>query len=66
MEERIEIRKLVSIREALKIIPVSREALYRRIKEGRFPCWRFGKKILVDPDEILSLMRQSCDTDTKD
>ena len=50
-------RKLLSVREALKIIPVSREGLYRRIKEGQFPCYRFGRKILVDPDEILSLMR---------
>ena len=49
--------KPVSVREALKSIPVSREAFYRKLKKGEIPCWRFGKKILVDVDEVLAAMR---------
>ena len=49
--------KPVPVSEALKIIPVSREAFYRKLKKGEIPCWRFGKKILVDVDEVLAAMR---------
>ncbi|MCA9423377.1 MAG: helix-turn-helix domain-containing protein [Nitrospira sp.] len=50
-------QKLVPVPEALKIIPVSREALYRKLKSGKFPHYRFGAKIMVCPDEILASMR---------
>ncbi|NIV94803.1 helix-turn-helix domain-containing protein [candidate division KSB1 bacterium] len=49
--------KPVSVSKALKEIPVSREALYRKLKRGELPCYKFGKKILVDIDEILAAMR---------
>ncbi|MDR4485305.1 MAG: helix-turn-helix domain-containing protein [Nitrospirales bacterium] len=50
-------QELVSVPDALKIIPVSREALYRKLKSGKFPHYRFGAKIMVCPDEILASMR---------
>ena len=48
---------LLSVRDALKIIPVSREALYRKLKRRELPSYRFGAKVLVDLDEILRAMR---------
>jgi len=48
---------LKSVKEALKIIPVNREAFYRKLKNGELPCLKFGKKILVDIDEVLAVMR---------
>jgi excisionase family DNA binding protein len=47
----------VSVKEALKCIPVSREAFYRKLKKGEIPCWKFGNKILVDVRECLEAMR---------
>ncbi|MDR4495117.1 MAG: helix-turn-helix domain-containing protein [Nitrospirales bacterium] len=49
--------KPVTVPEALKVIPVSREAFYRKLKKGELPCWRFGKRILVDVNQILEAMR---------
>ena len=37
---------------------ISREGLYRKIKSGVLPSYRFGKKILVNPEEIFEAMRQ--------
>ena len=48
----------VTVAEALKVLPLSREAFYRRLKNGELPCFRFGRKILVDVNEILHAMRQ--------
>jgi len=48
----------VTVPEALKVIPVSREAFYRKLKKGELPCWRFGKRILVDVNQCLEAMRQ--------
>lgn len=48
----------VDVREALKTIKVSREAFYKKLKSGELPSYRFGKKYLVDVDEILTVMRQ--------
>ena len=50
--------KPVTVPEALKVIPVSREAFYRKLKNGELPCWRFGKRILVDVNQCLEAMRQ--------
>jgi len=50
--------RLMPIKEALKIIPVSREAFYRKLKSGELPSYRLGRKILVDVGEIKSVMRQ--------
>ena len=50
--------KPVTVPEALKVIPVSREAFYRKLKKGELPCWKFGKRILVDVNQCLDAMRQ--------
>ncbi len=50
-------RNLRPVKEALKIIPVSREAFYRKLHSGELPCYRFGRKILVDVEECLRAMR---------
>ena len=39
---------LLSVPDALKIIPVSREALYRKLKNKELPSYRFGGKVLID------------------
>jgi len=48
---------LRSIPEALKVLPVSREAFYRKLKSGALPSYRFGAKVLVDLHEVLAAMR---------
>ncbi|GJL65108.1 MAG: hypothetical protein NPIRA05_00790 [Nitrospirales bacterium] len=50
--------KLVPVTEALKVVPVSRPAFYAKLKKGELPSYHFGRKILVDVDEVLTAMRQ--------
>lgn len=50
----------VTISQALKEIPVSREALYRKLKRGELPHYKFGGKVMVDVQEILAAMRKGC------
>ena len=50
--------QLMSVAQALEILPVSREFLYRQIKIGRVPSYRLGRKVMLDLSEVLSAMRQ--------
>ncbi|MCA9466491.1 MAG: helix-turn-helix domain-containing protein [Nitrospira sp.] len=50
--------RLSSVKEVLKVLPVSREGLYRKIKSGEIPSYRFGAKILLNVDECLAAMRK--------
>jgi len=47
----------VTVSEALKVIPVSREFFYRAIKSGKLPSYRLGRRVLVDVNECLAAMR---------
>ncbi|MCA9469948.1 MAG: excisionase family DNA-binding protein [Nitrospira sp.] len=49
--------KLIPVSEALKMLSVSREAFYRRIKSGDIPSYKFGRKVLLNIDEVLEAMR---------
>ena len=37
---------------------ISREGFYAALKNGSLPCYRFNRKILVDPSEIFDAMRR--------
>lgn len=39
---------------------ISREALYKALQNGTLPSYRFGKKWLIDPEEILAALRGHC------
>ena len=49
--------QLISVKEALRRIPVSREGFYKKLKTGELPSWRFGRKVLVDVNRCLEAMR---------
>ena len=59
MEENSKQPKPVPVGEALQYFnhKISREAFYRKLKTGELPSYRFGRKILVDVNEILAAMR---------
>jgi len=50
-------RRYLSVKEALTVLEVSREALYKKLKSGELPHFKFGRKILIDLDEVLATMR---------
>ena len=50
--------KLKTIREAAAMLNVSESALYRKIQADEIPAYRFGRKVLVDLREVLSVMRR--------
>ncbi len=49
--------KPIPVSEALKLLPINRETFYRKLKAGEYPYFRFGRRILVDIDEVLLAMR---------
>lgn len=59
MERNTKQPKPIPVGEALEYFDhkISREAFYRKLKSGELPSYRFGRKILVDVDEILAAMR---------
>ena len=50
--------KLQTIKEAAQLLNVSESALYRKIQADEIPAYRFGRKVLVDLREVLSVMRR--------
>jgi len=52
---------LQTVKEALEVIPVSREAFYKKLKSGELPSYRLGRRILVDIEECREAMRQKKD-----
>ena len=51
--------QLMPVKDALKVILVSREALYKKLKSGELPSYRLGRRILVDVEECKAAMRQN-------
>jgi excisionase family DNA binding protein len=48
---------LRSVKEGAAELNVSTFALYRRIKNGDIPAYRFGRKVLIDLQEVKEAMR---------
>ena len=48
---------LASVKAAAAHLAVSPDALYVRIRLGQIPHYKFGRKILVDLDEVRAALR---------
>lgn len=48
---------LRSVKEGAVELNVSTFALYRRIKSGDIPAYRFGRKVLIDLQEVKEAIR---------
>ena len=58
--------RLKTIREAAQLLNVSASGLYRKIQTDEIPAYRFGRKVLVDLREVLTVMRRDAqDQDTE-
>jgi len=53
--------RLMPVKDALKVIPVSREAFYKKLQTGELPSYRLGRRILVAIEECKEAMRQKKD-----
>ena len=51
--------QLIPAKPAAKILNVSYFALLRKIKAGELPSYSFGRKILVDLEEVKLAMRRN-------
>lgn len=49
---------LRSVRDNARMFNVSPNALYRKIRAGELPAYRFGRKVLVDPVELREALRR--------
>lgn len=45
------------VKRAAEILNVSKHALYRKIKCGEIPAYRFGRKVLLDIQEVKQAIR---------
>ena len=48
---------LISVKEGAQRLNVSAIGLYRKLQSGALPVYRFGRKVLIDLDEVRSAMR---------
>ncbi len=48
---------LVTVKQAAALLSVSPYALYRKLQNGKLPCFKFGRKVLIDIAEIKTAMR---------
>lgn len=46
----------LSVREASKLLGISKRSLYSYIEAGLFPAVRIGRRILIRKNDIMSLV----------
>ena len=49
---------LTTVKSGARFLSVSPFALYKKIKAGELPAYRFGRKVLINLDELLVAMRR--------
>ncbi len=49
--------QLAPVKVAAEHFTVSRDALYKRIRLGQIPHYKFGRKVLVDLNEVRAALR---------
>ncbi|HLZ32652.1 MAG TPA: helix-turn-helix domain-containing protein [Nitrospira sp.] len=49
--------QLVPVKDAATVLNVSPFALYRKLRAGEIPGYRFGRKVLLDLREVRDAMR---------
>jgi hypothetical protein len=52
--------RLLSIREALSVVPVSERTFYRRLADGTVPVVEFGGRTFIDPVDLNLVARKRC------
>ncbi len=50
--------KLATIPEISKTLRVCSATLYAKIRAGKIPSYKIGRKVLLDLDEVLMAIRQ--------
>lgn len=49
--------QMKDVKTASEIMNVSSHGLYKKIREGKIPAYRFGRKVLIDMEEVKRAMR---------
>lgn len=57
MHSRVAQIPMETVKRAAEALTVSKHALYRKIKNGEIPAYKFGRKILLDMEEVKKAMR---------
>jgi excisionase family DNA binding protein len=57
-EDRMSIDHLVKVEEAATALSLSKFYLYKRAKDGTVPCYRQGKLLRFNIQEVKDAMRQ--------
>lgn len=54
-----ETQPLLTVRQAAHALNVSPHGLYKRLRTGELPYLRFGRKILIDLEQVREAMRRA-------
>ncbi|HZU68801.1 MAG TPA: helix-turn-helix domain-containing protein [Ktedonobacteraceae bacterium] len=49
---------LITIEEAMRLLRIGRTKLYRLINQEGLPVHRFGRRVLIDPNELRPWLAQ--------
>jgi excisionase family DNA binding protein len=58
-------KNYLSVSQVCKRLPVGKSLVYRLITTGELPSTRFGSKILVPEDELISLLEKGTGCERK-
>lgn len=53
--------RLVTVQDAAKILSMNEQVLYRMASDGRLPCYRIGRALRLDLNELEVLLREKGD-----
>lgn len=48
--------KLINVRELASVLGVTPDTIYRLTKQGEIPCYRVGRHVRYDLDQVLAHM----------
>lgn len=49
---------LITVEEAMALLRIGRNKLFTLIKREGLPVHRFGRRVLIDPDELRPWLKQ--------
>ena len=53
-------KKQLNVKEAAELLGVHVMTVYRKVEDGTMPCYKYGSRILFDPDELEAWYRKEC------
>jgi len=50
-------RDIISVEEAMELLPMSKRMIYERVRQGELPAFHIGRRVLMRKSEIEKWLR---------